>query len=677
MSYIASIFTKNKKLYCDEEEFLRLIKQAITDLEWTFSEDISCFEPHIIAKELSHTGILTRTYDGKRLSFSESTRGTHRQMQEYLTAYAILAQYSDEEYNNMQPIEIFEDKYEIQQWREVILFIALMNNGRLRQDLIKRLISKAEDNPDDNYVYTNLLFDLIVYGADIRIADKHKIYDINFSKHITDKQIANIIVLVTSNNRSSSDFIAYINTMFTESVNKGHSEYGYAQAVIEASFAIQQGISPFIHAEKLMQSNEDVSIVAGSQVLLIMSWCKYANIVNAFSSYSSQYKMSSKWIEIYKKLIDKRRVTTHLLKSIREAVLANFLSFNDIFSVTEIVNSYLNISDPEKSTDCELILSIAPVFESSFPQPINIDSEVKNKYLQKLNDEIERKDYDEIIFSFCVCAAIGCFSLVEREEKWNEIDVIYKGLKDDGYMGKARYMQLKKILMPKELSRIMEYIESPDLSSQKYEPIFQRNYWEMEERNESYAIFSTGTKKMMITFPSSGLTQDARDFLISKMSVSVVTNNNLAYLLRRHELEGIAMGPDFSDSISPEQLLDEGIHIFEEFSVINYALSISGIYSNENGDYLTGNDYLYSIKTSLDSESQNWISVIDWWSNLTFQRNEYEGLVVLTWLFNLGLLDVDSISHQSLRILSVKLQKVSNITEDFALFNNAILAIIE
>ena len=164
LSYIASIFTKNKKLYCDEDELLRLIRQAITDLEWTFSEDISCFEPYSIAKELSHTGILTRTYDGKRFSFSESTRGTHRQMQEYLTAYAILAQYSDEEYNNMLPIEIFEDKYGIRQWREVILFIALMNNGRLRQDLIKRLISKAEDSPDDNYVYTNLLFDLIVNG---------------------------------------------------------------------------------------------------------------------------------------------------------------------------------------------------------------------------------------------------------------------------------------------------------------------------------------------------------------------------------------------------------------------------------------------------------------------------------------------------------------------------------
>lgn len=678
LSYIASIFTKNKKLYCDEDELLRLIRQAITDLEWTFSEDISCFEPYSIAKELSHTGILTRTYDGKRFSFSESTRGTHRQMQEYLTAYAILAQYSDEEYNNMLPIEIFEDKYGIRQWREVILFIALMNNGRLRQDLIKRLISKAEDSPDDNYVYTNLLFDLIVNGADIRLADKHRIYDIIFSKHITDQQIANIIVLVTSNNRSSADFIAYINTMFAESVKNGDSEYGYAQAVIEASMALQKGMSPFVHAEILMQSEEDVRIVSGSQILIIMAWCKYADIVNAFSSYSTQYKMSYEWIDIFKNLIDKQRVTTHLLKSIREAVLADFASFYDFFNTNDIVNSCLQISESEKSTECEIILSIVPIFELSIPEHVAIGSDVKSKYLQKLNEEIERKDYDEIIFTFSICASIGCFTLPERENRWNEIDEVYKNIRGGGYIGKARYKQLRKSLKPKELSWLLEHLESSqDLSLINNELISPINYWEITEQTGSYIIYAMGSEKMKITIPNGVLTPDARGFLNPKISVSVSTNNNLAYLLRRHELEEIAMKTDFSDLISPERLLEEGIRAFDEFSVINYALSVSGIYADEKGDYSIGKEYLTSIKTSLHSEHQYWTSVIDWWSNLSLQRNEYEGLVVLTWLFILGFLDFDSISHQSLRILSTKLQIVNSITEDFDLFGKAILDRIE
>lgn len=673
LAYIASIFTKNKKLYCAENELLHLIKHAITDLEWTFSEDITYFEPYTIAKELTHTGILTRTYDGKRFSFSESTRGTHRQMQEYLTAYAIVAQYSDEEYNNMQPTDIFEDKYGIHQWREVILFVALMNNGRLRQDLIRRLISKAEDAPDDNYVYTNLMFDLIVNGADIRHADKHRIYDIIFSRHITDQQITNIIALVSTNNRSSADFITYIHDMFSESVKNGESEYGYAQAVIEAAFALQKEITPFEHAEALMRTGIDDNIVAGSQILLILSWCRYANIFNVFYYYSEHYKMPSEWIELYKCFIKDQRVTTPLLKSIREAILADFASFSDFFSVSDVIDSCLRINVPENTEDCELILSIAPVFDSPFLPSIDIDSETRRKYLQRLKSEIEHKEYDDIVFSFSICALLGCYTPEEIQEKWDEIDEVYMNLKDDGYMGKARYNQLKKSLLPKKFSNILEQLDlRPHMSSPNNEAI-----WKVTEWSDSYALFSNGTEKMKIAFPPSGLSKDAHEFLSLAFPASIGSNNNLAYLLRRHEIETIATGTDFSVLISPEQLLEEGVRLFDEFSVINYALSIADINSNEKGNYVVGKDFLASIKTSLHSEYRYWISVYVWWSKLMVKRNEYEGIVVLTWLFTFGLLDINSINHQTLVDLSSKLQELYSISEDYVLFNKAILDIIE
>ena len=678
LAYIASIFTKNKKLICDEEELLHLIRQAITDLEWTFSEDITCFEPHSIAKELSHTGILTRTYDGTGYSFSESKRiTTHRQMQEYLTAYAILAQYSDEEYNNMSPIEIFEDKYGIRQWREVILFIVLMNNGRLRQELIKRLIAKAEATPEDNYVYTNLLFDLIVNGADIRLTDKHKIYDIIFSKHITDQQIVNIILLVTSSNRCSSDFMAYINAMFTDSVKNGDSEYGYANAVIEASIALQQGKSPFSHAEALMQSDQNVDIAAGSQILLIMAWCKYASVDNAFSSYFAHYKMPSEWINVFKIHIEKQRVTTILLKSVREAIIADFASFNDFFSAEEVAQTCLDINVPNKTVDCELILSIAPVFDSSFQQQTDIDPGVQSKYLQKLNAEIACKNYDEIALTFCICVSLGCFSLEEREEKWKEIDEIYKGIRDSGSIGKARYAKLKKSIMQKGLSGFLEHIElGSDFSPSNHDST-SLTYWVLNEWNDAFAIYLTDSEKMKIAFPVGGLTPDARRFLHKSFQKSITTKNNLAYLLRRHEIDTIATGEDFSHFMSPEQLLEEGVQTFEFFSVINYALSVAGIYANEKGDYTVGKDYLTSIKSSLRSDSQQWFFVVNWWRDLSLNRNEYEGLVVLTWLYVLGFLDVDSIDHQLLRALSKKLQEADRNIEDFDLFNKTILAIIE
>ena len=344
-----------------------------------------------------------------------------------------------------------------------------MNNGRLRQEIVKRLILKAEKNPEDNYVYTNLLFDLIVNGADIRLIDKHKIYDILFSEHITDQQIENIDLLVTSTNRSSSDFITYINDKFSKSVETGDSEYGYAMAVIEASIALQHGVSPFKRAEILMKSDREVDIVAGSQILIIMAWCKYVKIRNAFSAYYVQYRMSSEWIEIYKSHIEKRRCTIHLLKSIREAILADFATFYDFFTESTILEACSKIDNEKRTQECEIILSIAPIFDSSFHFPTFVDDGIKEKYLQKLNSEILSKDYDEIVFSFSICSSIGCFSLIEQEEKWNEIAEIYKKLRDGGDLGKARYIQLNNSLRAKGFSGVFERL-SKSLFSSLHEP---------------------------------------------------------------------------------------------------------------------------------------------------------------------------------------------------------------
>lgn len=423
LSYIASYFTKKKLLFCDENELIHIIEQAVVDLEWAFSEDISVFSSLTIAKELSHTGILTTTFDGKKYTFAGNSIGTHRQMQEYLTAYAILAQYSDDEYNNMSQIDILEDKYEIRQWREVVIFISLMDNGRLRQDIIKHLIAKAEEKPDDNYNYTNLLFDIIVNGADIRSSYKHKIYDILFSQHITDVQITGIYLLVTGAKKNSSDFVTYINTMFSNSVKNGDSEYGFAKAMIEASLSLQQGVLPFERAETLMRSDSDADIITGSQILLLMAWCKYANIKNAFSAYPDNYRLSSNWIQIIKHLLREQRCKTELLKSIRESIIAEFATFYDFFSVEMINEACLQISDIQKQKDCEIILSIAPIVELSFQRSSMVDNSMKEKYINKLNDEIVRKEYDEAIFSYAICVSIGCFSVDEERKKWGNYSV--------------------------------------------------------------------------------------------------------------------------------------------------------------------------------------------------------------------------------------------------------------
>lgn len=183
--------------------------------------------------------------------------------------------------------------------------------------------------------------------------------------------------------------------------------------------------------------------------------------------------------------------------------------------------------------------------------------------------------------------------------------------------------------------------------------------------------------KMRIAFPAAGLLGDAYSFLTSAFTSSIATNNNLAYLLRRHEIEAIATGADFGVSILPEQLLEEGVRLFDQFSVINYALSMVGIYLDERGNYAADKNYLVFTKTSLHSEHQYWITVVEWWSNLLLRHNEYEGIVVLTWLFTLDFWNVDNINRQNFLVLSSKLQEVDSISEDFAMLNKAILAVID
>lgn len=457
LAYIASYFTKNNRLYCWETELLQVIRQGIADLEWAFSEDIATFDPTSIAKDLSHTNILTSTYDGRLFSFSEGGKATHRQMQEYLTAYAIVAQYSDEEYNNMSPIDIFEDKYERQSWREVIIFIALMNNGRLRHEIIKRLILKSEEDPRKNHIYHDLLFDFIVNGAEI--ANKHEIYHLLFANQITSSQISKIYLFVTSQSKCSNDFITYIDSMFTKSVESGNSEYGLAQAIVLSSLALQKGVSPFKTAESLMLSKAAVDVIAGSQILLIMAWSKYAALNNEFTPYLSHYKMTPECVGILKQLIENQRFSKDCLKSIQESVLAGFATFNDFFNTEKVVEICSNINNTSKAKDCEMILSIAPVFDSSYQHLATVDNQVKEKYLNKLNSEIDKRDFESIIFSFSICSMLGCFTAAQQNEKWDEINTIYRNIEDDDNIGKVRYKQLERMKKTLEMSNGQEIMD--------------------------------------------------------------------------------------------------------------------------------------------------------------------------------------------------------------------------
>ena len=666
LAYIATVFTKNKKLHCGEIELLQIINQALIDLDGVFPENPADLNVRTIALELSRTGVLTKTYAGNLYSFSEGGQvGTHRQMQEYLTALAILSQYADEEYNNMEPFEILDDKYSDEIWREVITFAVLINIGRHRQKIINNYVNKIKD-VDDAYYLTNLLFQFIIDGADIRVFEKHKIYDSVFLNSITDKQISNIVTLINSNNRSSADFISYISEMFTTSVGNGNYNYGLAYAVIESSKAISKNLSPFERAEELIDSKRDVDIVAGTQILAVMALCKYERIRNEFLDYYSDYKMPAGMIDAIKKQIRKKRCVLPIVNSIRDAVVAGFVSFQQVFDESSLTNAYTGLSKPEDRIVSEIVLSIAPFFSSSFKKYKKAEDEIKEYYIQKLTSEIAKKEYKEIIFTFGICASINCYPGKQRFTKWREISDIYENGNNIDKMGKARYVQLK-------FSYVFNLIDTSKTDDFVFDE-YNFGYWSKVRQRETHVTYvltesnySDG-RKMRISLPKEGLGQDARGFFVDKLKNSHVTNNNLAYLMRRREIKKIVVTQDSYPQISPELLLISGIKELDEFSIINYALTISKIYINHIGDYETGMNFLQSIRSYIFSEVSSWKEVVDWWLKLAIDRNEYEGLVVLTWLYMLGLIDLRGSGISRIEKLSNRLKEYCILNEDFEEF---------
>lgn len=657
LSYIACSFTKHDKLVCSRDELIRIIKQCIVDLEWSFSEDMLQIDVTEIIRELSHTGILISNSSGSRYSFSDSRHGAHRQMQEYLTAYAILVGYADEEYNNKIPVDIFEDKYDNRHWREVVLFLVLMNNGRVRQEIINRMIHLAE-NEKDNSHYTNLLFEAVVNGADIRLADKHKIYDIVFAKQITDTQLSDIFALLQNDtNKTARDFIDYISISFTDSVNRNDELplFSFAKATIEATLAIKDGINPFTYAQNLLSLERSrADIMIGANIVSILAWCKYAKIHNEFSPYCTIsdniklaqilqslssgcfaaasdlfYKIPPEMICAMKELLTNNICRTELLECIRDSIIADFATFESFFQIGELEEYYKDISFGENLRDAEIVLSLAPIFTADLQAYNNCKDDVREKYLDKFQENKSNEDYDSLIFTFCVCVALGCWAGAELLDNWSLMQQIYSDSKQKSDIGKVRFSQLEK---------------------QKESAPF----WTLIEKAKNIFVYEAGIKKMIIHRNDLPFSQIASDFLLAELPNNYMTNNNLAYLLRRRELSKIEwIEFNTSTEISPSHLLTGGAVQYDKFSIVNMALLKSGTYVNTVGDPKLGKIYLFTqVQNSLFGRlAVGWSAVINWWLKLACVHREFEGLIVLQWLFDLKVFDPKEYDNKTLSAL--------------------------
>lgn len=617
LGYIATKFTKQKKLICSYPQLEEIIKECNEDLRGYFSQDISCFDVSEIIRAVSRSGIFECTQDGKAYVFS-----VHRQMQEYLTAYAIVKQTADKEYNEMMPIDIFKDKYDIPHWREIILFASLLDDGRLRQSIATELLEKVRAG--DEYTYTNLLFEMIVNGCKLNTDKKSEIYDVLFKDQITDKQIANIYTLTKAGGRISADFCEYIDRGFAKSVEKGESEYGYAKAIILASNAMEEGKSPLLYAEDLIFSDIHSEAVLGTQILLLFAWCRYADIQNVFSPFYAKYKMSTKVAKRLKNLLDEKDNRLDIAKCIKDCILSGFVKFSQIFSEDDIIE-YGRILDGNESVPGEIVLSLAPV-ENCFygKSPVSLSDKTKEKYLARLNKEFEEEKYDDIIFTLNVCAVIGCFEdPVALYKELYRAKAVYTPLKTHGFMGKAGY---QRICADNNLV----------------------NY-----HNGLYKFYPDG---------KSNLNRKLAGFMRKRLTFSMGdVDSFVAGMLRRGEvLRFQEITQEGTKEISATDLLAEGIENKDIFSLINYALLVSDTYKNSCGDFEKGLELLKSV-SGISKKKEDWIPIFEWWIEAALENGETEGLIVLYWLTELGLEECFDFDNELLGTLIEMFKNASDI----------------
>lgn len=676
LAYIAAYLTKNNKFLCSIDELKDIIRACIEDLSGIFSDDMDDDEILKLIAELEHTAIFGKGF-GDSYGFV-----THRTMQEYLTAYAIVTQNADAEYNDMLPLDIFRDKYKMKRWREVIVYAVLMNDGRLRQGVVNDLVKIAKEKEDDNYAYTNLLFDFILNSVPIKVEGRHQIYDLLFEKHITDKQIENIHMLMMLENDVSKDFFEYISGKFSESVSNNSSEYGYAMAVIKASKLLEEmetipnrvssimDISqPYLlyEAEKIILNGVEEDVILGYEILLVVAWCKYANIKNVFCTGINNFTISEDVILKTKCYIREAFHVDDIARSIKDCVLAGFVSFEKIVDdeLYRLLLQKLN----EGEGYAETLLSLGTVRGEIKEYDIDISSEIKDKYRERLKKEITEKQLDDIIYTYSICTIFDKDIRNYKSPIWKEIQSCYEG-KDEGDIGKARYKQINDIDIKERMK--LEPVLPPLLRN---ESLFSNLVNPIAEEIKSVALkeglevleFDFAESLYIARFNRKNISLDGIGFVDSGYHFeSISTKNNLAYLYRRGDIKNIIkIEENDSSEVNPKELLREGVQQNEPFSLVNYALTMTNYDVELNKDSIRdGLDFLINQIKDKDLFHIEWQGVLAWWTHVLLDIDDVEGMTVLYWLYRIGNLSLQSLDAKVLDSLSRAYRNNSHVIED-------------
>ena len=147
---------------------------------------------------------------------------------------------------------------------------------------------------------------------------------------------------------------------------------------------------------------------------------------------------------------------------------------------------------------------------------------------------------------------------------------------------------------------------------------------------------------------------------------SISTKNNLAYLYRRGDIKDIVkIDEDETCEVNPKELLREGIQEYDPFSLINYALTMASYDVKLDKDSVhDGLDFLINQVKDKELFQIEWQCVLSWWTHVLFDVDNVEGMIVLYWLYRIGILSMQNMNRKVISALRNAYLGNSGIIED-------------
>ncbi len=581
LAYIASYMMKNNLTSILQESLVNVLKKCYQDLDGMFSVNkVDDKQIEVFIDELEERACILQ----RAISVGDEViyEFTHMQLQEYLTAYAILHGCSDENDNGMMQEEILAKHYKDANWREIIILV-LLQDSRIANAVVQKLIDLVEE---DFYV-TSLLFEILINYIPLKKERRELIFKLLYEDQITDYQIVKIRDYIFD--LRSEEFVNYIEREFERSIKDVNVKYCFVYATIEIYRMEATEQNPYNIAQELYLLDDNINMLKGLYIMVTLSWCKYNNIRNAFNYSKYLTMLNEKSMLALRKRIENQespfeKEQTDLLKDLILSGSINNQEFYNIDLMNKMAELALVLFDNEKKKIIiENIFSMCPIIYRTLAMlmEVEVSNEIKEYYRKKY----AVAKYEEKIFDFVICVFVGVFGY-DLEKIVDEFTVLegYYSLNEREKDGSAdiRLQQVKK-----------------DIG--KFGDSLNDGYYAYQEGDYDKAFFA---------------------FLYEFKNDNDKGNNNLAYMLRRNENQTRVMrhGTEYTAPM----ILENGVSNNDNFALANMALVV--IVDNDCINIRKGMEYIDKMN-HLDIDD-----VFRWWKDRA-DLGEIEGYIMIYMLY--------------------------------------------